>query len=123
MNDYDLLKEMQNMLMQDSKSFFELLGGLHGSEVLNIFFNEQKKECTIQIDDLYANFLELPEYKDLKNVSFTISTKSYNICLDKQDDDVISIYDVEISNNYLKILFLPSGYLEVYFFDIHLQKI
>ncbi len=118
MNSDDLLKQMQMMLTQDTQSFFEHLGGLHGSEVLSIFFNEQKKECMIKVDDLYANFVGLPEYKNLKNITLLIDVKGYNICIDKQADDVLSIYDVEIKNDYLKVLFSPSGYLEICFLNI-----
>ena len=69
---------MQMMLTQDTQSFFEHLGGLHGSEVLSIFFNEQKKECMIKVDDFYANFVGLPDIpfpslSALANASTSIS--------------------------------------------------
>src|SRR5690242_8486826 len=54
--------------IQEPVSFFNDLGDLHDADVNELQWNPFKREVTIGINDLYANFLDLPEYERLQPV-------------------------------------------------------
>jgi hypothetical protein len=54
--------------IKEPVSFFDELGNLHDADVNEFQWNPFKREIAIAIDDLYANFLDLPEYDRLQPV-------------------------------------------------------
>jgi len=117
-----LISALNKDIELDSKSFFESFGGLHDSEVFKICYERKDSVLIIEIEDFYSNFLGLPEYQDLKDVILCIKIdKKLDINIDLLDSSNLSIYDVLITANSMKILFAPSGFIELSFSDIRLM--
>jgi hypothetical protein len=57
----------------DPVSFFTELGHLHDADVTEFQWNPINREIVFVIDDLYANFLDLPEYENLQAVRLILS--------------------------------------------------
>jgi len=56
--------------LSDPGAFFRTLGHLHDCEVLTLEVNTATREVIIVVDDLYANFLGLPEYPGKQRAAF-----------------------------------------------------
>ena len=61
------------MCIREPVSYFNELGHLHDADVTEFHWNPFKREIAFAIDDLYANFLDLPEYEGLQAVRLTLS--------------------------------------------------
>jgi hypothetical protein len=48
--------------LSDPRALFDALGHLHDSDILVPEVNTITREVTLVVDDLYSNFLDLPEY-------------------------------------------------------------
>lgn len=109
-------------LMKSPKEFFDAFGGLHDAQVLSLNFNFEDDSLKVLIDDLYANFLNLPEYKDIKNVYLIISgCKILDINIELLGDE-LKIYDIYIEQSQMKIEFSPAGFLKLEFKEMYLTK-
>jgi len=113
-----LLYKLNNNLAKNPKEFFNALGGLHDSKIKIITIDIINSNIKLLIDDLYANFINLPKYKDCKNIFLLIEFDKLDINLDHLNKEEISVYDIEINKDLLKILTSPSGYIKVNFKDI-----
>src|SRR4051812_17284468 len=56
--------------LSDMAGFLRALGHLHDCEVLALEVNPAAQEVIMAVDDLYANFLDLPEYPGKQRVQF-----------------------------------------------------
>jgi hypothetical protein len=54
-------------------SFFRDLGNLHDAVVTQVTWNPVLREIAIVVDDLYANFVGLPEYPGLQRTSLNMA--------------------------------------------------
>lgn len=54
-------------------SFFRDLGNLHDAVVTQVTWNPVLREIAIVVDDLYANFVGLPEYPGLQRASLNMA--------------------------------------------------
>jgi len=64
------LNDINKDLNNNPKGFFNTLGGLHDSKINIVTINIYRSNIELLIDDLYANFIGFPEYRDVKNVFF-----------------------------------------------------
>ena len=115
---HDINKELEN----NPKDFFNTLGGLHDSQIKVITVDIIKSTIQLYIDDLYSNFINLPEYIDVKNIYFNIKINNLDINLDRFNKEEIYIYDIEVNNDLLKIFISPSGYIKVTFEEIYFSS-
>jgi len=117
-----LLYELNKKLKINPRDFFNTLGGLHDSQIKVITVDIIKSTVQLYIDDLYSNFIDLPEYRDVKNIYFNIKTNNLDINLDCFNKEEIYIYDIEVNNDLLKIFISPSGYIKVTFEEIYFSR-
>lgn len=67
-------------------AFFAALGGLHDSDVVAIELDIAQGELAMQIDDLYSNFFQLPEYPGLQGARLiAVGIKSLKISVSLED--------------------------------------
>jgi hypothetical protein len=59
--------------LSDPGAFLHALGHLHDCEVLVLEVNTTKQQVTLVVDDLYSNFLDLPEYPGKQPVRLIFS--------------------------------------------------
>jgi len=52
-------------VLNNPHEFFSELGDLHDARIERVQWLLHERRLTISIDDLYSNFLDLPEYKGL----------------------------------------------------------
>jgi hypothetical protein len=100
-------------------SFFKELGNLHDAIVTQVTWNPVQREIVIVVDDLYANFVGLPEYPGLQRAALIMAGVS------RMQSDVTSdrfkprILDLEIEQthsavqNRVSVKFDPSGSLSI----------
>ena len=88
-------------------AYFKALGGLHDSRICKLLWDDEARILSISIDDLHANFLDLPEYDGLQPIlikfvdvsSVDIDTQVYENALsiyELEARDIDSFFDVEI---------------------------
>ena len=65
----EVLLGLNKLLLDDSRLFFENMGGLHDCSLKKIEVGINKKYLVIEIDDLYSNFIGLEEYIECKNIN------------------------------------------------------
>jgi len=53
-------------IMRDLEGFLNENGGLHDVQVQRIIWDSREGSCRLGFDDIYSNFLGLPEYKGPK---------------------------------------------------------
>ncbi len=117
--DISILDDLNLQLKKNPKEFFNSFGGLHDAIVKNCIFNHNNDTLVLCIDDLYSNFVGLPEYKNVKNIDLTFSLDDkLDINIDLLNKDKLKIYDIEINDRKTKISFSPSGYIELSFKEI-----
>ena len=93
----EVLLELNKLLFDDNRLFFENMGGLHDCSLKRIEVGINKKYLVIEIDDLYSNFIGLEEYIECKNINLIkieLSTLEY-----------LTIDEINILNQHLNILF------------------
>ncbi|MBC3907950.1 hypothetical protein [Undibacterium umbellatum] len=84
--------------IKDPAAFFLALGGMHDAR-FHVRVNQSDETLMIDVDDIYLNFLDLPEYPGKQNSTFTFFDVE-NICLDFAVEDSINcrIYDITIKS-------------------------
>lgn len=100
-------------------SFFYELGNLHDARITEFQWNPGKREVMITIDDLYANFLGLPEYVRLQPARLIMS----GVCrvqMDVASDRFpLRIMDFEVAEpgagaqRHITVTFDPSGNVRI----------
>jgi hypothetical protein len=116
------INELEEYLQKNPQEFFSDFGGLHDSEVLEVRIDHVNKKLAMKIDDLYANFFGLPEYKELNEVMLSIEYNGqYDFHLDQVEDNILLIYDVEFENGLIKVSFSPSGYFKCEYKNFNLE--
>ena len=105
-----LLDELNENLKISPKDFFHNLGVLHDCEIKDLFYAKEESLLKIYLDDVYSGFLDLPEYKDLKNVYLNFVIESFiEINIDSFNDNKLRIYDIEFKGKTIFLNFSPSG--------------
>ena len=111
----NLLEVLNSNLEKNATETFFSLGGIHDAIVEDIKIDFLSSTIWVKMNDLYANFLNLPEYQNLKAVYLNISQfQNLEINVDLIDND-ISIYQIEVENEHLEVLFSPSGFMKLKF--------
>lgn len=84
--------------IEDPAAFFLALGGMHDAR-FHVRVNQSDKTLLIDVDDIYTNFLDLPEYPGKQNSTFTFLDVE-NICMDYSVEGSINyrIYDIAIKS-------------------------
>jgi hypothetical protein len=100
-------------------SFFHELGNLHDARITEFQWDPGKREVTIVIDDLYANFAGLPEYVRLQPARLIMS----GVCRVQMDvaSDIfpLRIMDFEVeepgsgAQRNITVTFDPSGRVRI----------
>lgn len=104
--------------LSDPRAFFHALGDLHDCEVLMFEVNMTKQEISLVVDDLYANFLELPEYPGKQPVRLTFSGVDEietRIALDSLPARIMDL-EVEVHSGlqaHVILRFQPSGHIGI----------
>jgi hypothetical protein len=118
---------LQNEVINDPKSFFDELGGLHDACVENFSWDMKRKALCISVDDLNSNFLDLPEYQGLRAVDIIfigVVTVDVNVQI---LDDIFRVYDMDFINENetyeVKIDCSPGGYFKCKCRAIELRNI
>jgi hypothetical protein len=100
-------------------SFFRELGNLHDAIVTQVTWSPVQREIAIVVDDLYANFVGLPEYPGLQRATLIMTGVS------RMQSDVTSdrfrprILDLEIEQTHsavqirVSVKFDSSGSLSI----------
>jgi len=118
----ELIKELNYQLKMKPKELLESFGYLHDSEVEKMTFDFKYMTLKIKLDDFYANFMDLPEYKDLKKVYFNINLDDkLDINIDMFKDITLNIYEIKIQEEFLEILLSPSGFIKLSFRKLFLS--
>ena len=118
----ELIKELNYQLETKPKKLLHLFGYLHDSKVEIITFDFESMVLKIKLDDFYANFIDLPEYKDLKKVYFNVMLNDkLDINIDILKDMKLSIYEIKMQEELLEILFSPSGFIKLSFKKMYLS--
>jgi hypothetical protein len=99
-----ILRKLNKELSNNSQLFFETMGGLHDCKCNKLYVDLNKKILTIEIDDLYSNFLGLEDYIECKNIKLIIkSSKLIEMNLSTFED--LTIDEINMYYNNLKIMF------------------
>ena len=117
-----LIDELNKKLKISPKDFFHNLGDLHDCEIKDLFYSKEESLLKMHLDDVYSGFLDLPEYKDLKNVYLNLEIKSFiNINLDSLNNYKLCIYDITVKEETLFFNFSPSGEINLDYKKIFLS--
>lgn len=82
--------------MEDFDASFNRYGGLHDCTVLQFCFMQDLKKIEIKINDIWANFAELPEYPGPQAAIIVLTEIKYLECR-LAIFDQMNIFDVENS--------------------------
>ena len=75
--------------------YFKALGGLHDSRICKLLWDNEARILSISIDDLHANFLDLPEYDGFQPIMIKFVDVSF-VDIDTQVyENALSIYELE----------------------------
>jgi len=99
--------------------FISELGNLHDAEIESIEWNPALQEILFKIEDLHSNFLDLPEYTDIRPARLTlhgvekfesnISPDGFRLCV--MDFEVVK---GSLNSGYeVSITFTPSGIMKI----------
>lgn len=103
--------------VENPKEFFEKLGGIHDAVIESFSWESDKKELTLEIDDLNSCFEGLPEYVGLCPVTVVFSKISFLDLNLQVFSDNISVYDLEISaikdGHQIEIKCSPGGLIKI----------
>ena len=116
--------------MEQFQSILQQLGFLHDARVLSMLLDAARQLFTIEIDDMYSNFIGLPEYHGPKSakiellgishtsIELTSKTDGYNI-------DDFSVQLLDDKSGIVSITFWPAGKVSTVFRDVRstLEKI
>ena len=117
-----LLEELQYKLQKNRENFFDIHGGLHDSQVLSISINLNKRYVSLLVDDFYANFRGLEGYRSFKKACVTFYVSEIVECdIDHIEQD-LHIYEIKVQRENVKILFSPSGSIEMISENIVLSR-
>lgn len=108
--------------VEELAGYFDKKGDLHDCVIELLQWQPSAKSIEVRLLDINANFLGLPEYegstpcamklKGIGDVSFSISNP----------DEKLRVYEVELSVSEgrpsLKMLFSPSGSMELSFSEV-----
>jgi hypothetical protein len=104
--------------MTDIVALVKSLGGLHDSTMLSLQWDPPSKRLEMRIEDIYSNFLGLPEYPGATPATFIFSgVKNLVVEVDFTEDG-LWVYDCEFhhaegSKYNCAILFSPGGKIVV----------
>jgi hypothetical protein len=100
-------------------SFFNELGNLHDARITEFLWSPDARVVTVTIDDLYANFVGLPEYVRLQPARVIMSNVS-RVRMDVDSDRFplrIMDFEVEASGTdpelHISLTFDPSGSVQI----------
>jgi hypothetical protein len=105
--------------IKEPQSFFKELGNLHDSRIKEIVWSPGQNEVTIALDDLYANFVGLPEYpgkQPSRLVMSNIARIKMDVVTDKFPPRVLDFEIEEVGSNlplHVMLKFDPSGVIEI----------
>ena len=105
------------MCIREPVSYFNELGHLHDADVTEFHWNPFKREITFAIDDLYANFQDLPEYEGLQAVRLILSGVS-RVQIDvASDTPPLRIRSFEVSETgtqiHIVVMFEHDGSVQI----------
>lgn len=113
-----MLNELRNRLSTDPKGFSFEYGNFHDCRVTAFEVRPADKSLLIAVDDLYSNFLDLPEYKGPMPVKFILSgVEVLDVNVEIKDGE-LNIFDMEFMQNEdearcsVVIKFSPGGSAE-----------
>lgn len=92
--------------------FLNALGGLHDAHVVSIDWQIEAKTLAFTFDDLYANFLGLPEYPGKQRGQITlrgVSQVNIDVQSDQQRLRVFEFLSVDGQADAVVATFRPSG--------------
>ncbi|BBB68328.1 hypothetical protein UNDYM_4075 [Undibacterium sp. YM2] len=124
--DEQIHRQLQKIFMMhtdipDPAAFFLALGGLHDTR-FHASANPSDKTLTLEIDDINANFLGLPEYPGKEPALFIFSNVAgLDMNYDVDDASNCRIYDMEIKTEWdarrstMNISISPGGRLSFLF--------
>jgi len=108
----NILTKLNKDLSTNSQLFFEIMGGLHDCKCDKLYIDLSKNILSIEIDDLYSNFLGLEDYIECKNIKLVIKNiKLKEICLITFED--LTIDEINECNKNLKIMFTNGGIIDL----------
>lgn len=100
-------------------TFFSDLGNLHDAEIQLVEWSPPHQEVVFLIDDLYSNFIDLPEYPGLQPVRLAVegvSKLEANVTRDKMS---LRVMDFEVeetsadSSLQITVKFTPAGQIRI----------
>ncbi|RZL92350.1 MAG: hypothetical protein EOP76_11785 [Variovorax sp.] len=120
-------KQNQAVIL-DPSSFFAELGGLHDARIQQIAWNASARSVSLEVADLNANSLGLPEYPGTEPAIIVFNgAENLAFGCDAFVSDIQRVYDVEIeemNDGKLRctLLISPSGRLTFGFSSAALRK-
>lgn len=84
--------------MMDFSKFLEALGGLHDAKLLSVTWACREHKVVCEIDDLFANFLDLPNYPRRLPATITLNGVT-ELIMDWPSSEVLSIFEWEVDGD------------------------
>ncbi|WP_179106884.1 hypothetical protein [Variovorax sp. KK3] len=115
-------------MISSPKSFFADRGGLHDARIKAFRWDASARLIVLEVADLDANALGLPEYMGPKPGTITFrEVEALAFSCDAFADDIQRVYDVEIeeigSGTFRCVLLIsPSGRLEFVFSSAAMEE-
>lgn len=105
-------------LIKEPVPFFSDLGNLHDAKIRRLEWNPSVREMVLGVDDLYSNFVDLPEHPGRQPVQLILSGVSkveIAVIPDKFAMRIVDFEIEEVSGSVLRISVNvgPSGFIRI----------
>jgi hypothetical protein len=114
----------------DPISFFQELGDLHDVKVCRIEWNVCEQAIVLEVEDLNANFIGLPDYQGKKQALIKFNAvENLRLDCDAEKADVQRIYELEViesnivNKREIALRIAPSGFLNFFCYSIEISEI